>query len=239
MNRNHFSILTIALIFNACSHSPEHTSTAYATSSPSKETPTKTLDLPPVKISSDSLAKLNDTAFVNIKDVSDKIIVDIRYATKNNFTDEKMYDCGECYMRAAVARALMLGEAELEKQNLRFKMFDCYRPRPFQQRLWDKVPDARYVSPPWKGSMHGRGAALDLTIAQSNGDELDMGTPFDYFGEKAYPGYTKLPKKVLQNRILLRDLMEKCDFRGIRTEWWHFSLEGKSFNLSSWTWPCK
>ncbi len=118
------------------------------------------------------------------------------------------------------------------------KMFDCYRPRPYQQRLWDKVPNPDYVTPPAKGSMHSRGAAVDLTIVDAQGKELDMGTPYDFFGKEAHYDYTQLPAAVLANRRLLRQTMEAVGFRGIRTEWWHFSYQGKNYELSDYVWPC-
>lgn len=117
-------------------------------------------------------------------------------------------------------------------------MFDCYRPRPYQQRLWDKKSDPNYVTPPAQGSMHSRGAAVDLTLVDAKGVELDMGTPYDFFGEKAHTDYTKLPAKVLENRRLLREAMEAAGFKGIRTEWWHFSYRLKQYPLSDYVWPC-
>lgn len=117
-------------------------------------------------------------------------------------------------------------------------MLDCYRPRPIQQRLWNKMPNANYVTPPKKGSMHNRGLAVDLTIVDKNGAELDMGTPFDDFSEKAHYDYTKLSPKILENRKLLRQTMESVGFKGIRTEWWHFSFAA-TYPLSDWLWRCK
>jgi len=118
-------------------------------------------------------------------------------------------------------------------------MFDCYRPAPYQQRLWDKVPNPSYVTPPSKGSMHSRGAAVDLTLVQLNtGKELDMGTPYDFFGREAHIDFTNLPEATFKNRTKLRQALEEGGFKGIRTEWWHFSYKGKSWPLSNWVWPC-
>ena len=86
-----------------------------------------------------------------------------------------------------------------------FIIYDAYRPRPYQQRLWDKVPDENYVSPPWKGSMHTRGLAVDLSIVNAEGAILDMGTPFDFFGEEAHSDYENHPLPVLENRRLLKE----------------------------------
>jgi D-alanyl-D-alanine dipeptidase len=121
---------------------------------------------------------------------------------------------------------------------LYLKVFDCYRPGPYQQRLWDKVPNPDYVTPPAKGSMHSRGAAVDLTIVDSTGKELNMGTEFDFFGVEAHTDNLNLPAEVLKNRQILRDAMEAAGFGGIRTEWWHFSYRQKQFPLSDYVWPC-
>lgn len=167
------------------------------------------------------------------------ILLDIRYATANNFTKSKIYDCPLCLLRPEVAEAVVKAHRNLKKKGLGLKMFDCYRPRPYQQRLWDKVPNPNYVTPPAKGSMHSRGAAVDLTLVDSKGNELDMGTPYDFFGPEAHTDNQKLPKKVLDNRKILRDALAEVGFKGIRTEWWHFSYQGKTWPLSDYVWPCQ
>ncbi len=184
-------------------------------------------------------AKISDE-FTRVKDLASDIRLDIRYATTDNFTKAKIYDCPECLLRPAAAKALIKVHEALKKEGYGgLKMFDCYRPRPYQQRLWDKVPNPDYVTPPAKGSMHSRGAAVDLTIVDKNGKELDMGTPYDFFGKEAHYDYTKLPQKVLDNRRLLRKVMEAAGFAGIRTEWWHFSYRSGKYELSDYLWPCK
>ena len=163
---------------------------------------------------------------------------EIRYATANNFTKAVIYDCPACLLRPEVAEALVQVNQSLRKQGLYLKVFDCYRPGPYQQRLWDKVPNPDYVTPPAKGSMHSRGAAVDLTIVDATGKELNMGTEFDFFGVEAHTDNLNLPAEVLKNRNTLRDAMEATGFKGIRTEWWHFSYQKKQFPLSDYVWPC-
>lgn len=192
--------------------------------------PTAALPLP---------AGMEQRGFADIQTLDASIRLDIRYATTNNFTAAKIYDCPRCLLRPEAAQALLKAHRALQRQGLGLKMFDCYRPRPYQQRLWDKVPNPDYVTPPEKGSMHSRGAAVDLTIVDTQGNELDMGTPYDYFGREAHYDYTRLPGKVLANRRLLRRTMEAAGFQGIRTEWWHFSFRGKNYPLSDYVWPCE
>ena len=177
--------------------------------------------------------------WTDILDQDPTVAIDIRYATPNNFVKEKMYDCARCFLRPNVAKAIEKIHVALRKKGYGgLKMFDCYRPKPYQQRLWDKMPDARYVTPPWKGSQHNRGAAVDLTIVDKAGKELDMGTEYDFFGERAYHDFKGLPADIQANRTLLKTVMEQNRFRSIRTEWWHYSFVGKEFPIADWVWKC-
>jgi len=178
------------------------------------------------------------TEWIELISLDKTIILDLRYATPNNFVKEQMYDCGRCFLRPKVARRVFRAHQILRKQGLGLKMFDCYRPRPIQQKLWDKVPNASYVTPPWKGSMHNKGAAVDLTIVDAAGKELDMGTEFDYFGERGHHTYQDLPEEVLANRQLLKSTMKEVGLSAIRTEWWHYSFKQRAYKISDWVWDC-
>lgn len=180
----------------------------------------------------------NSTTWLEVNKLDETILIDIRYATDNNFMKEKVYDCGRCFLRADVAKAVVKAHKALQKQGLGLKMFDCYRPRPVQWELWRKVPNPNYVADPRKGSMHNRGSAVDLTIVDADGNELDMGTDYDYFGKEGHHDYTDLPKEVLANRTLLKKVMDAQGFRWIRTEWWHYSYQPKSYELSDVLWKC-
>lgn len=167
------------------------------------------------------------------------IVVDIKYATDSNFTGKVIYDCAKCMLRDDVAAYLTMLQKHLsENYHLGLKVFDCYRPKPYQQRLWDIVPDARYVTPPAKGSMHSRGMAVDITLVDSLGNELDMGTAYDYFGKEAHINYTALPTQVLDNRKFLREYMMKYGFEPITSEWWHFSYSKSMYELEDFVWQC-
>jgi D-alanyl-D-alanine dipeptidase len=179
------------------------------------------------------------TQWTEITHLDSTIRLDLRYATANNFMEQVIYDCGRCFYRPKVARALLKVHQDLKSQNLGLKMYDCYRPGPYQQRLWDVLPDPRYVANPKRGSLHSRGAAADLTIVQlDTGEELDMGTPYDFFGEEAYTTTTNLPAEVMANRALFQKAMRKHGFLTIRTEWWHFNFSGPRLELSDWVWTC-
>ena len=192
----------------------------------------------PVKKTKKKIVKIKDSDWVEMHSLDSSFVYDIRYATTNNFVHKKMYPCAKCYVRRIVAVALMKIQKELKKKHLRLKFFDCYRPGKVQQALWNMRPDPRYVANPKSGSMHNRGLAVDLTIVDQNGKELDMGTPYDYFGKKAYHAYQKLSDTVLKNRLLLKNIMKKYDLEPITSEWWHYSYRKKEFPVEKWLWKC-
>jgi len=205
--------------------------------------PTKTLQSLPIeeKVAPPPKAIVYDydtTAWVDIGLVDTTIVLDIKYATTDNFVKEKMYNCGRCFLRPTPAKLILQAHKKLQEQGYGLKLFDCYRPKPFQEKLWEKVPNASYVTPPWKGSMHNRGAAIDLTIVNEKGEELEMGTPYDFFGEQAHHTYTKHSAQIAANRKLLKELMESLDLKPIRTEWWHYSYQKEKYDISEMIWEC-
>ena len=201
-------------------------------------TPTKT-ETKKQKSISTKIPDYDTTEWTDIHFLDDRIRLDIKYATTDNFVKEQLYNCGRCFLRPAVAKALLAAHRELEEKDLGLKMFDCYRPRPIQQKLWDKVPNASYVTPPSRGSMHNRGLAVDVTIVDKMGKELEMGTTYDFFGKEAHHTHLDLPKKILDNRKMLKALMFKYGFLHIRTEWWHYSYTIGKYELSDMLWKCE
>ncbi len=175
----------------------------------------------------------SDTLIVPLRSIDSTIIMDVRYATTNNFTGKVLYPTDKVYIRKIVGIALSRVHNELiEKYNYRIKIFDGYRPLSVQKKMWEIMPDNRYVANPAKGSRHNRGAAVDVTIVDSTGTQLAMGTEYDNFTEKAHYAYQKLPNKVLSNRKLLRETMMRHGFLPITTEWWHFDFNGwKKFSI--------
>jgi len=184
-------------------------------------------------------ANFDTTQWVEVTDLDASILLDLRYATTDNFMEEKVYECGRCFLRPAVAKAIVKAHQNLQKQGMGLKMFDCYRPRPIQWKLWNKVPNPKYVADPRKGSMHNRGAAIDLTIVDENGEQLDMGTKYDYFGKEGWTFYKDLPEEVLNNRKLLRETLAKVGLKHIKTEWWHFAYRSKRYAISDFVWACE
>jgi D-alanyl-D-alanine dipeptidase len=159
---------------------------------------------------------------VDITTINPNIRLDIRYATTNNFTHQKVYPSACCYVRKAVAERLDRVQKELESLGYGLLIWDGYRPLSVQRIFWNLVPDERYVMPPEKGSRHNRGAAVDVTLVKLDGTPIQMPTDFDDFSEKAHCNYMDLPQEVINNRQLLTSVMYKYGFTGVDCEWWHF-----------------
>lgn len=178
-----------------------------------------------------------DADLVEIRAVNPRIRLDIRYATTNNFTHQKVYEKAACYLRGAVARRLDAVQRDLEGEGLGLKVFDCYRPLSVQRKFWALVPDERYVADPAKGSRHNRGAAVDLTLVDRNGRELEMPTGYDDFTERAHRDYTRLPQAAIRNRATLEHVMRRHGFEPMPTEWWHFDAAGWNAYAVEDRWP--
>lgn len=163
------------------------------------------------------------TDFVNVEAVVPGIVVDIRYATATNFLKRQVYPANKCYLRRPVAERLAKVQADLRKDGLGLKVWDGYRPLSVQRAMWKLKPDNRYVANPANGSQHNRGAAVDVTLVDGAGRELEMPTRFDDFSEKAHVDYKGVTKVATANRERLQSVMKRHGFRSLATEWWHFS----------------
>lgn len=182
---------------------------------------------------------VHDSTFVNLKEYSNDFVYDMRYATENNFLNSKVYDCAECFLRFKTVKKLLEANEKFLKLGYKIKLFDCYRPLDVQKKMWAIVSNPIYVADPKKGSIHNRGGAVDVTLVDLNGKELDMGTSFDYFGKEAAHTYLVLSEIVLQNRKLLREVMESCSFKVFQSEWWHYNLQtDESDKVSNFKWNC-
>ncbi len=161
---------------------------------------------------------------VDVRSVNRNILIDIRYATADNFMKETLYPEARCLLRKEVAEALSRVQAALEKQGLGLKIFDGYRPLSVQKKMWARFPVEGYVANPAKGSNHNRGAAVDLTLVDKKGRELPMPTAYDEFSEQAHRDYMQAKPEEIKNRQILQNAMEKEGFIGLKTEWWHFDF---------------
>ena len=177
--------------------------------------------------------------FVRLKDLSSDFVYELKYATPDNFLKQAVYDCGECYLRKSTAEALVKANEAFKQLGYRIKLFDCYRPLSVQKKMWKILPGTHYVANPAKGSKHNRGAAVDLTLVDAQGKELNMGTPFDFFGKEAHHTYTEYPKEVLENRKLLKETLNKYNFKSIYSEWWHYEYRPEmQSKVENFEWQC-
>lgn len=178
--------------------------------------------------------KMKEYGLVDIATLDKSIIVDMKYATTDNFVGKNMYgDFKKAYFRPEIARALVRVQAALHKHNPRYSLiiYDASRPQSVQRTMYDMVkntPYRRYVAKPNRGGHHNFGIAVDISIA-CDGVPLDMGTGFDSFSvvshidnENMLLKTGKLSKQAYENRQLLRRLMRAQGFTTYRREWWHF-----------------
>jgi D-alanyl-D-alanine dipeptidase len=159
---------------------------------------------------------------VDVVELDSTFVLDVRYATPDNFTGKTLYPVARCLLRPDVAARLLRVHARLHAAGLGLKLYDCYRPLSIQRELWARVPDERYVANPAKGSRHNRGAAVDLTLVDSGGRELPMPTEYDNFTPQAHRDYGGGTAEQRANRERLENAMLQEGFLPLPTEWWHF-----------------
>lgn len=167
-----------------------------------------------------------DIDFVDIGELDRSIVLDIRYATPNNFTGQAVYPAARCLLRRDAALRLLRVQEKLAEKGYRLVVFDCYRPLSVQKRFWEILPDERYVADPSKGSRHNRGAAVDVSLADSAGRLLAMPTGYDDFSEKAHRDWKGASPEALKNSAILETAMKAEGFEPFPTEWWHFDAPG-------------
>lgn len=168
-----------------------------------------------------------DKQLVEIKQYIPAIALDIRYATTNNFMHRRLYQQPKAYARLPVVKALQQVEADLKTRGLGLKIYDAYRPYSVTVKFYEMASDTNFVADPRKGSKHNRGCAIDLSLIDlKSGKELDMPTGFDSFSKKAAANYQAITKPQLDNRELLKTIMQAHGFTVLTTEWWHYDFNG-------------
>ena len=168
----------------------------------------------------------------NLVEITEKefgVILDLRYASANNVCGHKLYSYPFCYLHQDAAKSLQKAVKLAEGLQLKIKIFDGFRPIEVQQHMYDRFPsndaDGGFVSNPQNGAIpHCRGVAIDLTLVDSNGKELDMGTDFDEFSDLAFHNCTKINVDAQRNRLILAGIMAIAGFDFYSKEWWHYQL---------------
>ncbi len=148
----------------------------------------------------------------------------LAYATPDNVTGQPIYAHARCYLHEDAAAALARAIALAAGIGLRLKLFDAFRPAEAQWVLWNKFPDPEFVADPRRGSPHSRGVAVDLTLIDRGGAELEMGTGFDDFSPRAHHANAEISTDAQRNRAILLGLMTAAGWDFYRNEWWHYQL---------------
>ncbi|GMV92021.1 MAG: hypothetical protein AMXMBFR82_17990 [Candidatus Hydrogenedentota bacterium] len=163
---------------------------------------------------------------MELVEVVPDILLDLRYATDNNFTGEVVYPVARCFLVRDAALALRDAQADLRPLGYRLKVFDGYRPLSVQRRFWEILPDPQYVADPRIGSRHNRGYAVDLTLVDLDGNSVAMPTEFDDFTERAHRDSLAASAEAIGHREILETVMVRHGFIPFPTEWWHFDYRG-------------
>ena len=189
--------------------------------------------------------------FVYINDLDNRINIDLRYSTENNFTGKVIdgYRSNKAIISAKAAMALIQVQNDLDQMNLSLKIFDAYRPQMSVNYFinWsndpvDTINKSIYYPKIKKSELfplgyiaersgHSRGSTVDLTIVDNTTfKELDMGTPYDFFGPESATNFIGITDKQKSNRLLLLETMTRNGFKNYSKEWWHYTLKEEPFN---------
>jgi zinc D-Ala-D-Ala dipeptidase len=205
------------------------------------------------------LAEDRPAAFVDAASVVPGLLADMRYAGSHNFVGRPIdgYEAPHCLLTQAAADALAAVARDLSSRGMHIKVFDCYRPTRavanfvhWARDLNDTGGKAEFYPNVDKRTLfrdgyiasqsgHSRGSTADLTLAQADGRELDMGTPFDFFSPKSWVADPSISAEAHANRMLLATAMRRHGFRGYDKEWWHFTLRGEPFPETYFDFPVK
>lgn len=184
-------------------------------------TPTTDETIPPQVLTQ---PEPSDDDFVKVITYIPDITIDLRYSTENNFTNQRIYDFTDVWLRYGTVKKLMSVQEELKQNGYGLKIWDGFRPPSAQFKLWDICPDPTYVSNPNNGfSSHSRGNTVDITLVYTDGTELTMPTGFDDFSKLADRDYSDCSKEAADNAMFLEQLMIKHGFKPYAGEWWHFT----------------
>lgn len=201
-----------------------------------------------VQVVNASQISYDKSGFLPVSAMIDDAAYDMRYYSSNNFTGNKIngYKAPIAYMTKEGVNALAVAADDLRQQGYRLLIWDTYRPQKavFNFVDWINNPsdegdktfyptlkksdllEGQYIM---EKSGHTRGSTVDLTLIKKDGSFVDMGGTFDLFSEISHPDYKKLTKEQKKNRKILHDAMIKAGFKGIDSEWWHFTLENEPY----------
>lgn len=160
---------------------------------------------------------------VPVQTVDETIVVEMRYAGRDNFTGQPVYPANICVLQRETARKLAAANEEFRERGWRIKLWDAYRPVSQHNLLWQTAGNYRhFFAHPQVGSKHSRGAAVDVTLVDQRGIEVEMPSDFDDFsgaGHRFHPG---MSQQARENMEYLTEVLERHGFLSLDSEWWHF-----------------
>lgn len=166
-----------------------------------------------------------DSGILPLKTMISPVYSEVPYQTKENFTGQVLYHKHSFWVTKEAGEKLKLVQDSLKTLGLSLYFFDTYRPYAATVKMWKIVPDDRYAANPANGSGHNRGVSVDVSLAEiKTGKPLQMPTGFDNFTDTAHHDFMNLSPEILENRSILKGIMEHFGFRALSTEWWHYSL---------------
>lgn len=239
----------LTIFYNCSPKADEHKTKAKVSESEIEVIDSTELIIEEVEIINETENYISELGYIKITDSLPEILVDLKYSSDDNFLGFNFYGelqnafvRYECYLKLEKAYKIL----QNQKPGYTFIIYDALRSVESQQLMWDsvKVEPAKkhwYVANPQKGSIHNFGMALDISIVNEFGEVLDMGTDFDYFGEKAYPSNTEkfyqngeLSEEQYKNRNLLMSVMAEAGFYISKTEWWHYDASSLDYAKSKY-----
>lgn len=181
---------------------------------------------------------MDSLGLIDIAELDNSIVVNLMYTRADNFTGEILYDdLAEAYLHPDAAHALVEAQKTLKELQPSYSLivYDAARPMSVQKKMWNVVKGTskyRYVSNPNRGGgLHNYGLAVDISIQDSLGQPLPMGTKVDHLGIESHITQEtelvrtgKISEAERRNRVLLRKVMKAAGFRALPSEWWHFNF---------------
>lgn len=227
-----FIAIILLIMLTSCSQNLNNSNTAPGhTVSPSENTGNTSLNEKSdnILIDNDMADKTRESkplkeiqGLVRIDELDSNIVIDLKYATSDNFAGRRVYAVNVCALRRTTAEKLIKANKEFMKDGYRIKIWDGYRPLYVQQIFWDIVKNPLYVSDPKFGSSHSTGCTVDVTLVDKSGKEVAMPTVFDDFSTKASRKYTGASKEAKKNLEYLTAVMKRNGFTTINSEWWEY-----------------
>lgn len=173
-----------------------------------------------------------------LKNIPDRIIIDLVYASEDNFIGRPLYQCERCFLNSGTFKSLLLLSDSLFQHGYQLKILDCYRPRRVQQILYEALPESFFFRDPKQGAWPTRGVTVDMTLCDLAGNELDMGSRYNTFDSTSFHTYSQLEMDIKNRRSLLSSVARHFGFQAMAKKWWQYNDRHHSGISSDVVWLC-